>query len=52
VFLLMLRTYRALLDQIIQRDFDVFSRRPRVHPLRKLWLAARSLPVCWGLIDG
>jgi phytoene synthase len=52
VFLLMLRTYRALLEEMIRRDFDVFSRRARVHPLRKLWLAARSLPVRWGLLDG
>jgi phytoene synthase len=52
VFLLMLRTYRALLEEMIRRDFDVFSHRPRVHPLRKLWLAARSLPVRWGLLDG
>jgi phytoene synthase len=48
VFLAMLRTYRALLDKIVARDYDVFSRRVRVGRLHKLWLAARLLPVRWG----
>jgi phytoene synthase len=48
VFLVMLRTYRGLLDAIVRRDFDVFSRRVRLSRLHKLWLATRALPVCWG----
>jgi phytoene synthase len=49
VFLVMLRTYRGLLDEIVRRDYDVFSSRIRLSGLRKLWLAARALPVRWGL---
>ncbi len=48
VFLVMTRTYRGLLDEIVRRDFDVFSGRVRLSPWRKLWLAARALPVRWG----
>jgi phytoene synthase len=48
VFLMMARTYRRLLDEIEQRDYDVFSGRVRVSPWRKLWLAARVLPVRLG----
>ena len=48
VFLVMARTYRALLDLIEKRDFDVFTRRISVSPLRKMLLAARALPVRWG----
>jgi 15-cis-phytoene synthase len=48
VFLVMTRTYRALLEAIVRRDFDVFSRRVRVSSWRKLWLAAQALPVRWG----
>jgi phytoene synthase len=48
VFLVMLRTYRGLLDAIVRRDYDVFSGRVRLSSLHKLWLAARSLPVRWG----
>lgn len=48
VFLVMLRTYRGLLDAIVRRDFDVFSRRVRLGRLHKLWLALRVLPVRWG----
>jgi phytoene synthase len=50
VFLVMLRTYRGLLDAIVRRDFDVFSGRVRLGRLHKLWLAARSLPVRWGVL--
>jgi 15-cis-phytoene synthase len=50
VFLMMLRTYRGLLDEIVRRDFDVFTRRVRVSATRKAWIAARSLAVRWGLI--
>jgi phytoene synthase len=48
VFLVMLRTYRGLLDEIVRRDYDVFSTRVRLSRLHKLWLAARALPLCWG----
>jgi phytoene synthase len=48
VFQLMLRTYRGLLDVIVRRDYDVFSRRARLSRLRKLWLTARALPLRWG----
>jgi phytoene synthase len=47
VFLVMTRTYRGLLDAIEQRNYDVFSSRVRLSPWRKLWLAARALPVRW-----
>lgn len=48
VFLVMVRTYRALLDAIVRSDYDVFSRRARPGRLKKLWLATRALPVRWG----
>ncbi len=48
VFLVMLRTYRGLLDAIVRRDYDVFTRRVRLGRLHKLWLATRALPVRWG----
>ena len=47
VFQVMLRTYRGLLDVIVRRDYDVFSRRARLSRLHKLWLTARALPLCW-----
>jgi phytoene synthase len=50
VFLVMLRTYRGLLEAIVRRDYDVFSGRVRLSKLRKLWLAARALPIRWGWI--
>jgi phytoene synthase len=50
VFLVMLRTYRGLLDEIVRRDFDVFSGRVRLSRLHKLWLAASVLPVRWGVV--
>jgi phytoene synthase len=48
VFLVMLRTYRGLLEAIVQRDYDVFHGRVRLSCLRKLWLAAQVLPLRWG----
>ncbi|HZY86677.1 MAG TPA: squalene/phytoene synthase family protein, partial [Gemmataceae bacterium] len=51
VFQVMLRTYRGLLDVIVRRDYDVFSRRARLGRLHKLWLTARALPLCWGLFS-
>jgi 15-cis-phytoene synthase len=52
VFLVMLRTYRGLLDAIGQRDYDVFSGRVRLSRWHKLWLAVQALPVRWGLVKG
>ncbi len=48
VFLTMLRTYRGLLDAIVARDFDVFSRRVSLSKWYKLWLVLRALPVRMG----
>ena len=48
VFLVMLRTYRGLLETIEKRDYDVFSRRVGLSRLRKLWLAVQVLPLRWG----
>jgi 15-cis-phytoene synthase len=48
VFLVMLRTYRGLLEAIARRDYDVFRSRVRLGRLHKLWLAAQALPVRWG----
>lgn len=47
VFLVMLRTYRGLLEAIPQRDYDVFRSRVRLSRWRKLWLAAQVLPLRW-----
>jgi len=48
VFLVMLRTYRGLLETIERRNYDVFRSRVRMSRLRKLWLAAQVLPLRWG----
>jgi phytoene synthase len=48
VFLVMLRTYRGLLDEIVARGYDVFRERVRLPAWRKLWLVARALPVRFG----
>jgi phytoene synthase len=47
VFLVMSRTYRALLEAVVRRDFDVFGGRVRVSRWRKLWYVAQALPVRW-----
>lgn len=47
VFLLMAGTYRALLDAIEQRDYDVFSSRVRVSKWRRLLLGLSALPARW-----
>jgi phytoene synthase len=49
VYLVMVHTYRGLLDAIEKRDYDVFSSRVRLSRWRKLYLALRALPVRWGL---
>lgn len=48
VFLVMARTYRALLEKIETCDYDVFTQRIRVSKWRKLWFALSTLPVRWG----
>ena len=48
VFLMMSRTYRALLDAIERHDYDVFQRRIRVSRWRKLTVALGVLPVRLG----
>ncbi len=50
VFEMILRTYRALLDEIVRRRYDVFSTRVRLSGWRKLMLAAQALPMRWGLL--
>jgi len=49
VFLVLLRTYRGLLDQIEASNFDVFGRRVRVSRCFKFWQVLRALPVRWGV---
>jgi phytoene synthase len=48
VFLVMTRTYRALLEAIVRSDYDVLRRRVRLSGWRKLWLVAQALPVRLG----
>ena len=52
VFLVILRTYRGILDEIVARDFEVFRARVRLPAWRKLWLVAQALPVRYGLVAG
>ena len=49
VFQVLTGTYRALLDEIVRRDYDVFSSRVRLPRWFKVWLAVRALPVRLGL---
>ena len=39
----MLHIYGGLLDEIVRRRYDVFSRRVELGGIRKLFLAARSV---------
>lgn len=48
VFQMMMQTYRALLEEIVQRNFDVFRERVRIPGWRKLGLALRAIPARWG----
>ena len=48
----MARTYRALLDAMERRNYDVFSSRVRVSRWRKLILLGRSLPAQLGMERG
>ncbi len=50
VFLVLARTYRALLEAIEACDYDVFSRRVQVSPWRKLFLAVQALPARWNWV--
>ncbi|MFO0965892.1 MAG: presqualene diphosphate synthase HpnD [Gemmataceae bacterium] len=48
VFLMMSGAYRALLDEIERRDYDVFTARIRVSRWRKALLALAALPARFG----
>lgn len=48
VFLVLARTYRALLGEIERRDYDVFTTRVRLSTWRKLGFVLSALPVRWG----
>lgn len=48
VFLVMMKTYRGILDAIERRDYDVFTTRIRLSAWHKLGLVAMALPVRWG----
>jgi phytoene synthase len=45
---MMAKTYRALLQEIERRDYDVFTRRVRLSRWRKMGLALGALPARWG----
>ncbi len=48
VFQVMMRTYRGLLDVIVDRNYDVFTRRVRLGRCRKAWLTLQAIPVRFG----
>jgi phytoene synthase len=48
IFRVMAGTYRALLDEIARRDYDVFTRRVRVPGWRKGLVFLGAWPVKWG----
>lgn len=50
IFHVMHGTYRGLLDEIEQRDYDVFTRRVRVPRWRKLLVCGSGYFVKWGLL--
>jgi phytoene synthase len=52
VFLVILQTYRGILDGIAARGYEVFRSRVRLPTWRKLWLVVRALPVRFGLVAG
>ncbi|MFQ3592708.1 MAG: squalene/phytoene synthase family protein [Gemmataceae bacterium] len=49
VFQVLTETYRALLDEIVRRNYDVFRSRVRLPRWFKMWLAVRALPVRFSL---
>lgn len=48
VFQVMFRTYRGLLDIIVARDYDVFSKRVSLSRWHKLRLVVQALPTRFG----
>ncbi len=48
VFQVMFRTYRGLLEAIVDRNFDVFSERVRLSRWRKLQLVLQAIPTRYG----
>ena len=44
-------TYRALLDEIAHRDYNVQARRISITPWRKTYIALRSLAARFGASD-
>ena len=48
VFMVLARTYQALLDVMEQQNYDVFTKRIRLSAWRKLGFALSALPVRWG----
>jgi phytoene synthase len=50
IFRVMTATYRALLDEIERRDYDVFARRVRIPRWRKGLIFLSAWPVKWGLL--
>ena len=43
VLLAIVGIYRRLLNEVIRRNYDVFTRRVSLSPWRKIWITARSL---------
>ena len=43
VLLAIVGIYRRLLDEVVRRNYDVFTRRVALSPYRKIWITARSL---------
>ena len=52
VLLTIVGIYRALLDQIAKRDYDVFSTRVSLSPWRKVAIALAGLPGRFRRNDG
>jgi phytoene synthase len=50
IFRVMCGTYRALLEEIEKRDFDVFSRRVQVPRWRKGLIFLSAWPIRWGIL--
>ncbi|HLN32389.1 MAG TPA: phytoene/squalene synthase family protein [Gemmataceae bacterium] len=48
VFQVMTRTYEGLLNEIVERDYDVFTSRVSLSRWRKLGLVVQAMPARWG----
>jgi len=48
VFQVMTRTYEGLLNEIVERDYDVFTSRVSLSRWRKLSLVVQAMPARWG----